>query len=498
MNTLNDRISIKTSIMTLILILVSFIVKSQTDTMNIYSLNYMAKRALNGSYEVRNKNLEVKKSLLDKRTAYMAYLPKISGQLSYTHLNEDVRLPSELEDLLMGTQRLLIKEATAMKMSGMNVPDAYKVNFTTPYTANPNNPYDPSNVLAKALQDNLKEVTPIQEKNILKANVSMQCLLFDGGKVMYSANAAQHQANMNQHLSEKEKSAVLLDLVTTYDKLAVLVNSELVLAKTAIYLKQQEKYVNEAKANGLATNLEVQKIKLAKQQLEAKQIELNSNKELVFNRLEQITKIPYKTLDVPFNVKFEKWILPSTFSQIENRSDLKALDEAIQATDYKRKAELTEYVPKVVAFGKKEFLTDDLSTFDPQWYVGIALNWTIFDGLTANNNAQQAKLNQLILENKKQNAQELLTINLERASIELSKCEQLVEVAQQQVITSEETFRISEKQYQNGLIPISEYLLSVKDLENARLDLIKAIAAQRFAAVSKLDATGSLTIENLQ
>ena len=129
-----------------------------------YSLKQIINRSIDKSHKLKICNSEISSAKLDKSKAFQAYLPKISSEVSYTHLNEDINLPSELENMLYSTEKLLIKESAAMQMAGMAIPENYKASFTTPY----NNPADPASIaLTKAVNSNLQEIKLIHHSWLL-------------------------------------------------------------------------------------------------------------------------------------------------------------------------------------------------------------------------------------------------------------------------------------------------------------------------------------------
>jgi len=147
---------------------------------------------------------------------------------------------------------------------------------------------------------------------------------------------------------------------------------------------------------------------------------------------------------------------------------------------------------------KKELYKNDLSMLDPEWYVGVGIRWNIFDGFEAHNSARQSKLDQNILEFKKKEAVELSDLNLKRISYDVQKNAQLIHITKNQVDISSEILNLSQKQFEQGLIPLNEHLTSVNDYEKARLDYIQAIAQERGSVVEYLAASGKLSIECLK
>jgi len=151
-----------------------------------------------------------------------------------------------------------------------------------------------------------------------------------------------------------------------------------------------------------------------------------------------------------------------------------------------------------VAFGKKELYKDDLSVFDPEWVVGVGVKWTLFDGCSATNAARQAKIDKQILETKKNEAEELVGLNLKKLLYEVEKNTDMISVAQQQIKTTEKSVKLSEKQLKEGLTTIREHLLVINDYEQAQLEYIKMLYQQRASVAEYLDAAGLLNAESVK
>ena len=80
--------------------------------------------------------------------AKQVFLPKITAAATYTHLNDDIVFPLETQQLLLGTQRLLIKEALGVPFNSQLPPSVQ-----------------------------LKPVPPIQNQDILKITSNAQVVL---------------------------------------------------------------------------------------------------------------------------------------------------------------------------------------------------------------------------------------------------------------------------------------------------------------------------------
>lgn len=435
------------------------------------SLKNLVKTSIQNSQRIKIDEARKSQYQQDKKTAFDSYLPKLTFESTYTLLNDDIRLSDDFNTLLMGSQALLIKEQAGIPF---------------------NQPLTPEIMAALAQQGvTLKDIPPIQEKNILKANVSGEMILFSGLKIPYSVKATNELIKMTDNISEQEKSAIIKEVIGLYDKMGVIAVSEDVLATSEKYLNEQEKFVNQAVSNGLTTDLDKQRIELAKEQLDVKRIELNSSKKLVASRLAQLSGLSEEDI-LKLQPRLQKISIPDFLNNVNDRSDIKALDNAISAADYNRKIQYTDYIPKVFAFGKKELITTDLSAFDPKWYVGVGLRWNFFDGFTAHHNAQKAKLERIILEDRKDEAVQLLNLGMEKSKYTIEKDVETENVAEREVSLSEKSYNLSLKEYQNGLITMKTHLESINDLEKAKLDQIQALYELRSSVIDLYDISGKL------
>jgi outer membrane protein TolC len=258
-------------------------------------------------------------------------------------------------------------------------------------------------------------------------------------------------------------------------------------------LNEQQRFVLTAIKNGLATPLDRKKIELAVQKLELKRAENESNRIVLVEKLQQLTGEDYTVLHKLHPVL--QPLLLITDSEQKERPEILSLDEAITATRFKEKAELGEYLPKLVAFGQYEFREKDLSILDPKWYAGLRLQWNLFDGFTARNNARKVVLERKSYEVQKQAAQDLLQLGRAKARQEWRMANQRVKMVQAREALAAETLDFVTKQYRNGLTTLTEFLTALVELEQAGGELQQAYYDQRRAGLQLLDANGTLSVQ---
>ena len=415
------------------------------------------------SHQLKINAYKIRQVQTDKKRAWQTFLPEITLNSSYTRLDQDIVLDDGLQNLLMGTQSLLAKEALGL-----------------PFNA----PLPP--------QVPLQPIPPVQEKNIYKNAVDAQWILFSGLKVTNTLKALKHKEKAIDLKNEIIKKDLIEKISRNYWQLALVKASFDVLEQSRKYLQKQNEYVTKAIQNGLTTDLDLQKIKLAEKELELKELELKNNKKLLALQLARLTGKSPKKME---NLQIPLYNFTLDLSELKNqkRVEIKALEEGIKAKEALKKAELSAYIPKVAAQGHYELTDKSLTMLDPKWYVGIGLKWNIFDGFQALNKSKKIHYEVEAQKEKLKDTKELIELQQQQAQLNYEKALQETGMRKQEVKLASETYEYSLKKYRNGLISITEVLKDLNRLEKAELDFKKSIYRQNMAAITLLNAYDAFT-----
>ena len=424
-------------------------------------LTELINKGLNKSQTLNINAIQAEQAQLDQRLAKSVFIPKVTLNGSYTRLNDDITFDEDTQNLLVSTQKLLIKE-------GLGLP------FNAPF---------PEGI---PLQD-----TPnLQDKNILKTSIDVDWVLFSGLEATNAIKASKHKESSLNYLGMAEKDKLALKIIETYDKLALVYASEKVLNTSEEFLDQQEYYVRKAIENGLATPIGRKKIELAQQQLEWKKLEFKHNKTLLIESLNQLTGESRENLKM-LTPELESFSLNAS-SKIEKRNEVKALEEAEQATIYKSKMEKSHFIPKVALKGHYEFIEDYLSLLDPKWYVGVGIQWNVFDGNQSNLKAKKSKLESQIYRERIEEAEEMIDLSIIKAEQTYQCALQNSRIVEKEIELATDTYEMVDKQYKNDLASINDVLDALNDLEKANFKLQASFFDQRRAVTELLHAKGSL------
>jgi len=132
-------------------------------------LKGLINKGLNKSHSLNSKRMDAEQAKVDQQLAKAVFLPKITLNGSYTHLNDDITFDENTRTLLTETQKLVIKDATGLPF-----------NSTFP------NPIP------------LREVPVLQNQNILRSSIDVDWVLFSGLEASNALQASKHkEASLN-------------------------------------------------------------------------------------------------------------------------------------------------------------------------------------------------------------------------------------------------------------------------------------------------------------
>jgi len=351
--------------------------------------------------------------------------------------------------------------------------------------------------------------------NTLTAGANLTMLLYSGKKVSHSKKALENKSEAQKLIMETDRQQIMSKVIATYDQLALLKQVKRVLDEASIRLDENKKTADKALSYGLTTKYEHQKIEVARAQLASRIVEYQGKRKLILKQLNLLTNIVEARL-LQIDNNLETITVDHIGGSIKNRAELRSLDAALRAGEYKVRAEKTWIIPKVSMLGNigymgafnrhisssRPFYPDgpklssdapSISVF-PTLMIGVAAKWDIFDGHTGKYEVRKAVLELQQTQNNKSDMNEKLELNLAKCKTDymIAIAQIVTKAAQQQ--TAENALKQATKEFRNGLIKSLQLIDAENDLEQAALDYINGIYTQRRAAIDLLMATGDLNI----
>ena len=446
----------------ILLLLVAISTTSESNAQQLDPvLQDLIQKGINKNLNITNNRIDAEQANVDQRLAKSVFLPKISLNGSYTRLNDDITFDENTQTLLAATQKLVIKDAIGLP-------------FNSPFPAN----------------IPLEEIPNLQNKNILKSSVDLDWVLFSGLEATNALKASKHKESSLNYLGLAEKDKVALQIIETYDKLALVKASQKVLTTSENYLNEQIHYVKKAIENGLTTPISRKKIELAQQQLAAKKLDFEHNSILLVELLHQLTGESKATLKM-LDPRLQTFSVGKN-SNTEKRNEIKALEEAERATEFQVKMEKSSFIPKVAVKGHYEFIEDDLSLLDPKWFIGAGIKWNLYDGGQSRLRSKKGQLEKEKYREKIQDTEEMIALSIIKAELSLESSQQNTTIIEKEIELANDTYEMVNKQYKNNLASINEVLEALTDVEKANFKLQESYFNERRAATDLLHAKGIL------
>lgn len=425
-------------------------------------LKELIKKGLNKSHQIKNNRIDAEQAKIDQKLAKSVFMPKITLNGSFTRLNDDITFDDATKTLLLETQKLIIKDAVGLP-------------FNSPF---------PDNIP-------LEDAPKLQDKNILRSSVDLDWVLFSGMEASNALKASKHTESSLKYVGLAESDKLALQIIETYDKLALVKASKKVLTTTENYLNEQVFYVKKAIENGLATPISRKKIELAQQQLSAKKLDFEHKNILLIEVLHQLTGETRANLAL-LNPQLQLFSIDVT-STIEKRNEVKALEEAEKATKYQAKMEKSSFIPKVAVKGHYEFIEDNLSLLDPKWFIGAGIKWNVFDGNNSRLKSKKIELEREKYIEKIEDAKEMIALSITKAELTYDASQENTKIVEKEIELASDTYHMVDKQYKNNLASINDVLDALNDVEKANFKLQESFYNERRAVADLLHAKGILT-----
>lgn len=420
-------------------------------------------KALDHNKSIQNAKLENQKVTLDREVVQGKLLPKISLNALYGYVNSGL-------DIDLPTQQLPI--------TGINLFEGItKGNISS---------------------------------QVFTTGVTATQVLFSGLQITNGQKALEHKYKAQALLTETGYDQLAQEVITSYDQLMLLKEVDLLITDSEKRLNKEHLKVVKAIENGVAIPYDRDKIKLAMLELESKRAEVESNRELLYYKLEELTGLPTEELK-EVNYSLEQIVLTDE-ATVMNRKELVALEASHKALEYVLKKEKGAQLPMVFAFGNVSYLNAfDMKTtikdvpqlgdlhfksnhlrMAPNFAIGVGMKWNIFEGKSHKAQIQKAKLDLQIQDNKLADTKEKLGLLQRKTQSDYELALKKVSVNQQQMTIAKNNLHLASRQFEEGLQDVTERLEAENEYYKQSLNYYHQVLNQRMTATEVLKSNGNL------
>lgn len=310
----------------------------------------------------------------------------------------------------------------------------------------------------------------LPNKDQYRATLSLNQLIYGGGTI----DAAIEEENAK---SITQQQRINVELYQIKPKINQLYFSILLLQEKNSLLLAKQKQIKEKKkeveagikygavlpSSGAVLEAELLKIE---QQL----TDINSSKQNLLQTLEKYLGIPIlETTELTYPE------LMNNLSETLLRPELELFN--LQKSQIDNTSSLLEKnrLPKIYGFAQGGYGNPGLNmldnSFQPFYYVGLKLNWNVFDWNKTKKQTQVLEINKQLIDSEKEEFELQTSMQIEQQLLEIGKYNNFIKSDQTIIDLRKQILKTTESQLKNGMITTSDYIEKLTDLYESENDL---------------------------
>ncbi len=200
-------------------------------------------------------------------------------------------------------------------------------------------------------------------------------------------------------------------------------------------------------------------------------------------------KVEVKEQDIKA-IKFCDQNLDKYLGYADKRYELMYISSVLKATDYAIKAAKGLRNPAVAVVGEYSLKDDKFLPENEEWYIGVALNWTLYDAGEISSKISKAKAIKEQLQALYKKTKDAIQLQIENAYLKLMSAKERYNVASAQVEKARMDYDMAVKSYKTQIATNLDVLDAQTALKEARTQLIDATYDLYLAWSDLLYATG--------
>lgn len=329
----------------------------------------------------------------------------------------------------------------------------------------------------------------------LSNTVQLQQVLYNP-QLEYGINSLKIQQNIieiQQQIAERDSRAEIaktfFNLQAIYKQLTFvdsnLHNMDVLISNLEAMERQQ-----------LVVGTEVDKLRINRLNVVNGKQTLEANKDQMELLLKILIGIPEnQSISLVKDELVEKSIL--TDNQNVLYSELELIKAQKQLNEEEKSGTNMSYLPSLSFYAAYNYTynmkpKDDVRQGIESAFVGLRLDWTIFDGLEKMHKQRVTKINHMKLENQEALLGQQMHLQTENAKRQIEIQAHSLQISQEQLKLSERVYAHSEKQYHEGTIDSNDLVKASTDMQQAQTNVILAYVQLRQAEVAYLKIIGNI------
>ena len=325
--------------------------------------------------------------------------------------------------------------------------------------------------------------------------------LYDAGQTKYAVRSAELTKNFTEETGRNTQMQVIANVIRFYCD-ALLGAEQLIVNSQAMRSAEADlKRAEAVRSVGMSTDVDVLSIRVHIAAVREQQIRIEAYLEVANGSLNDAMGLP---LDAAHTLTTALTPLKSPGGLLSDyEKDSLARPEARQAkltTSLAANQVATARSSLLPQVGVHAVFEADRQCFyergGANWLLSIGLRWNLFDGFSDKARIQESTFALRKSEAEQQNAGSAIRLQVRQAFAESRAAQQRIDVARASVAEAEESLRITQNRYQNGMSNVTDLLRTETAVLESRTRHLAAIHDQRVAAAMLELAAGTLSADS--
>ncbi len=334
-----------------------------------------------------------------------------------------------------------------------------------------------------------------QPDSIFQTELSLQQPLYTFGRISSGIDQARAGYSAAEAGFEGDRQELIHEVITTYNN--VLLAEELLELQHDIK-EQVETHLDVVQSNldaGMVTELDRHEAMVALSEVEQEIVEARSNLKLAREGFRSLLGLE-RGIEIGFAGSYDEAFInledevlkmaeENELIDLEDNPQLEALAYQREASEASLEMAEAERFPTIAMVGNYSWEDEDFGFEDSSWSIGVNVSFDIFDGGQRRAEIEQAEAEMRQMEYNRQEAEDGLYIEANRALSSLNDAISQEELTAQMQEQAEEQLRLAELRYSEGVGTST-------DVIDARAGYSQARLAGEEARFSRIEALADL------
>jgi len=377
-----------------LLLLIPFFSLGQSETKEVLSFEEAYRLMEENNPGLMRMKEQVKQKEFEQKAKKGMYLPTISLSAQAVAMSDPIHLDlTPVRDAIVPLYNTL---GTYGVFSGVANPDP---------TTNTVLPVFSDDVSTQLVREQLLEAGEtvqsaewdqmIQDNAFANLSANFVWPVFAGSKIKSANEAAGIDVDISREELRVTEGQLLTELVTRYYGLTLGMQVVKVREQTLASMDNHYRDAEKMFENGIIAKVELLHAQVARNEAEREYKQSKRNVEVIQSGLK--ATLAKDSIDeiVPASNLFINRELDGLSAWIDkakaSNPQLKQIEGKKQQAEIKHKVEKREYLPTVAMMGNYNIVDKNLSPYMPDWLVGVGMQWTLFDGMSRNQNIRASE-----------------------------------------------------------------------------------------------------------